>query len=83
LLRNKFAEEVAAYEARGASPTEMKELLGMRRSKNGMFLGQLEEGELEIGQVSALIQEILPAGTIVKNVMTEFEDALKNPLAAK
>lgn len=83
LLRNKFAEEVAAYEARGASPTEMKELLGMRRSKNGMFLGQLEEGELEIGQVSALIQEILPAGTIVKNVMTEFEDALKHPLAAK
>jgi enoyl-[acyl-carrier protein] reductase II len=83
LLRNKFAEEVAAYEARGANTEEMKQLLGRGRSKVGMFEGKLEDGELEIGQVSALINNILPAGKIVEEIMTEFNEALKHPLSIK
>jgi len=80
LLHNKFFDTVAEYEARGATAEEMKTLLGRGRSKLGMFQGKLDDGELEIGQVSALIHDILPAGKIVENVMQEFRDVLRNPL---
>ncbi|WP_088340830.1 NAD(P)H-dependent flavin oxidoreductase [Robiginitalea sediminis] len=77
LLKNKFYRDVEAAYARGATPEELKALLGRARAKKGMFEGDLEEGELEIGQVSALIREILPAGDIVRNMMQEFEAARK------
>lgn len=80
LLRNKFAEEVGKYEARGANAEEMQTLLGKGRSRIGMFEGDMDEGDLEIGQVSALIRDIPPAGKIVENIWTEFQDALKNPV---
>lgn len=80
LIRNKFYEQVQQAELKGASPEELKALLGRARAKKGMFEGNLDEGELEIGQVSALLDRILPAGTIVKNVWQEFEQALGNPL---
>jgi enoyl-[acyl-carrier protein] reductase II len=80
LLRNKFYQEVLAAEQRGASPNELKELLGRGRAKRGMHEGELEEGELEIGQVSILLKEILPAGKIIKNIWQEFNEGLRNPV---
>ncbi|TCZ67931.1 nitronate monooxygenase [Flaviaesturariibacter aridisoli] len=80
LLRNHFAAQVEAAEARGASKEELQELLGRARAKLGMYEGNLEEGELEIGQVAALLQAIEPAGRIVESVWKEFSEALENPL---
>ncbi|MGZ3950673.1 MAG: NAD(P)H-dependent flavin oxidoreductase [Flavisolibacter sp.] len=80
LIKNKFFEAVKEAEARGAGEEELKELLGRARAKKGMHEGNLDEGELEIGQVSALIHEILPAGRIVENVWKEFLNCLHNPL---
>ncbi len=75
LLKNKFYQDVQQAYANCASPEQLKELLGRARAKKGMFEGDLEEGELEIGQVSALIHDILPAGQIVANLVEEFEQA--------
>src|SRR4029077_20836053 len=72
LIKNKFYEKVKAAEERGASPDEMKEILGRARAKKGMFEGDLEEGELEIGQIAGAIKEIKPAGEIVKEIWEEF-----------
>jgi enoyl-[acyl-carrier protein] reductase II len=80
LLKNKFFQQVLEAEVRGADPEELKTLLGKARAKKGMFEGDLEEGELEIGQVSALLGDILPAKTIVKNIWGGFLEGLKNPL---
>lgn len=80
LIKNAFYEQVAAAEARGASKEELQALLGRARAKKGMFEGDMDEGELEIGQVSALVKDILPAATIVENMWAEFNDALKQPL---
>jgi enoyl-[acyl-carrier protein] reductase II len=75
LLKNKFYQDVEKAYARCASPEQLRELLGRARAKRGMFEGDLEEGELEIGQVSALIHDILPARQIVSNLVTEYEAA--------
>jgi enoyl-[acyl-carrier protein] reductase II len=80
LIKNKFYKSVAEAELRGATPEELRQILGKARAKKGMFEGDLEEGELEIGQVSALVREILPAATIVKNLWNEFLDGLANPV---
>lgn len=76
LLKNKFYEEIKKAEDSCASPDELKALLGKGRAKKGMFEGNLEDGELEIGQVSALVNEIKPAGEIVNEIMKEFNDRL-------
>ena len=76
LLRNHFFDEVRAAELRGASEEEMQKLLGRARAKKGMFEGDLDEGELEIGQVSALIKEIKPAAEVVKEIWNDYEKAL-------
>ncbi len=80
LIKNRFFEEVQAAEARGASPEELQALLGRGRSKKGMFEGNLEEGELEIGQVAALIRDIRPAADIVQDIWSGFTGALEKPL---
>jgi enoyl-[acyl-carrier protein] reductase II len=80
LIRNKFYESVQQAELRGATSEELRTLLGRARAKKGMFEGELEEGELEIGQVSALIKDILPAAQILENIWDEFSEALKQPL---
>jgi enoyl-[acyl-carrier protein] reductase II len=80
LMKNAFFEKVQEAESNGASAEDMKQLLGRGRAKLGMFEGELEEGELEIGQVSALIKNILPAAEIVKNTWKEFTEALSKPL---
>jgi enoyl-[acyl-carrier protein] reductase II len=80
LIRNNFFRQVQEAENRGATLEELRTLLGRARAKKGMFEGDLEEGELEIGQVSALIKDILPASTILKNMWDEFSKALTQPL---
>ena len=80
LLKNKFFDTVQEAEQRGADTEELKRLLGRARAKKGMYEGDMEGGELEIGQVSALIEGILPAGTIVQNLWKEFTEALHNPI---
>ncbi|RYY89490.1 MAG: nitronate monooxygenase, partial [Chitinophagaceae bacterium] len=80
LLRNRFAEQVQAAEDRGATKDELAALLGRARAKKGMYEGDLEEGELEIGQVSALVKSVQPAGDIVAEVWKDFLATMENPL---
>ncbi|MBL7741523.1 MAG: nitronate monooxygenase [Chitinophagaceae bacterium] len=80
LIKNKFYQQVQEAEQKGATPEELKALLGRARAKKGMFEGDMDEGELEIGQVSSLLDNILPAATIVKNLWSEFSEALENPV---
>ena len=74
LLDNSFARHVKAAETRGDSLEGLRELLGRGRAKKGMFEGDLEEGELEIGQVSAHLDELTPAGALTNQL---WEDALQ------
>jgi len=80
LLKNNFFEKVREAELQCASADELEQLLGKGRAKKGMFEGNLAEGELEIGQVSAVIKSIQPASDIVKEIWKEFKTALKQPL---
>ncbi|WP_150450829.1 NAD(P)H-dependent flavin oxidoreductase [Arenibacter lacus] len=77
MMKNKFFQDIQDAYARGATVAELKTLLGRARAKRGMFEGDLEEGELEIGQVAALIHDIRPAATIVEDMMAEFKLAQK------
>ena len=79
LIKNDFYKQVQEAEQKGASQQELIQLLGRARAKKGMFEGNLTEGELEIGQVSALLDDILPAATITQNLWNEFQEALANP----
>ncbi|GIV27745.1 MAG: 2-nitropropane dioxygenase [Bacteroidia bacterium] len=76
LIKNKFALTALEYEQRGASAEELQQLLGRARAKKGMFEGDLEEGELEIGQVSALIDDIKPAAQIVQEIIQEYNQVI-------
>lgn len=80
LLKNKFFQDVQEAELRGAEPEELKRLLGRARAKKGMYEGDMEEGELEIGQVSALVKAILPAEKILQEIWEEFREVLQNPV---
>lgn len=75
MLKNKFFEDVMKLYQTNPSPEELKKLLGRARAKRGMFEGDLEEGELEIGQIAGLIHDIKPAAQIVDEMVTEFEAA--------
>jgi enoyl-[acyl-carrier protein] reductase II len=83
LLKNKFAELVSNAYENGANTNELKELLGKGRAKKGMFEGDLANGELEIGQVSALLDTILPAEEIIAEILSEFKEALKEQNTTK
>lgn len=72
LLHNRFAEQVQELEKRGADTGELIELLGRARAKRGMFEGDMDEGELELGQVSSLINGIMPAAEVVRELVEEF-----------
>ena len=80
LIKNNFYKQVQEAENKGASVEELKALLGRARAKKGMFEGQLDEGELEIGQVGANVVNILPAAKIVDEVWQGFKEALANPI---
>ena len=73
LLNNNFYQKVLEAENRGDSIEELRELLGRGRSKKGMFEGDLKEGELEIGQVSSMINEIKPVKAIIDEIISDFE----------
>lgn len=75
LLKNKFFDAVQKAENKGASVDELTNLLGKGRSKRGMFEGDLNEGELEIGQISAFIKEIKSAKEIVEEIISEYQTA--------
>lgn len=78
LLKNKFAAGIQQAEALGADEEILKTMLGRGRAKKGMFEGELEEGELEIGQSSALIHDIKPAAEIMHELWNDCRDAMKN-----
>lgn len=80
LLKNKFFNEVKEAELKYATPMDLQNLLGKGRAKKGMFEGDLDEGELEIGQVSAQINTIKPAASILKTIWNEFSLAVLQPL---
>lgn len=78
LIKNAFFQQVYEAEIKGASKEELAALLGRARAKKGMFEGDMEEGELEIGQVSSLINDIKPAAEIVKEIINEFNASNKS-----
>jgi enoyl-[acyl-carrier protein] reductase II len=77
LIKNNFFFQIENAQNRGASLEELTAILGRARAKKGMFEGDLDEGELEVGQVSAMIREIKPAAVIVNEIYTEFREKLK------
>jgi len=77
LIKNEFYHQIQTAETKGATPEELAALLGKGRSKKGMFEGDMEEGELEIGQVSALINDIKPSEEIVQEIWKGFKDTCK------
>jgi enoyl-[acyl-carrier protein] reductase II len=82
LIRNEFFQQVERAEKRGASADELKTLLGRGRARQGIFEGNLTEGELEIGQVSANIKSVLPAKDIVETLWREYQEAKKKLIQA-
>jgi enoyl-[acyl-carrier protein] reductase II len=72
LMKNSFYDKIVEAQNRGASVEELRELLGRARAKRGMFEGDMKEGELEIGQVSATINAIMPVKDIIDEIMLEF-----------
>jgi enoyl-[acyl-carrier protein] reductase II len=83
LLKNKFYEQIKTAEDQGATKEKLQEILGRGRAKKGMFEGELSEGELEIGQVSATIKNIKPAAEIVSEIWQGFIVALEHPLSKR
>ena len=81
MLKNKFYNDIQAAYEEGADKNDLKILLGRARAKKGMFEGDLEEGELEIGQVASLIDHIKPASEIVDDLIAEFLASKKTLLS--
>jgi len=78
LIKNKFFNELQDLYKQCPTAEQLKEKLGRSRAKKGMFEGDLDDGELEIGQIAGLIHEIKPAAEIVKEIMVEFNEAKKS-----
>jgi|TARA_B110000908_G_C10266739_1_gene464768 enoyl-[acyl-carrier protein] reductase II len=78
LIKNKFYTQVKELYTQNPTHEQLKELLGRARAKKGMFEGDLEDGELEIGQIAGLINEIKPAAEIVKEIIEEYEAVKKS-----
>ncbi len=79
LIKNQFYRRVEEAENAGATNAELEQILGRARAKQGMFEGNMEEGELEIGQVSSTIREIKPAADVVKEIWDEFKAVAASP----
>jgi enoyl-[acyl-carrier protein] reductase II len=80
LIKNKFYQDVQELYAKCPSKDELATLLGRARAKHGMFEGDLDEGELEIGQIAGLIHDIKPVAAIISEMMEDFKLA-KNDVA--
>ncbi len=72
LIKNEFYKQIQQAEDKGADASDLMEILGRARSKKGMFEGDMVEGELEIGQIAAMVRDIKPAADIVNEIWTEF-----------
>lgn len=83
LLKNPFFEKIENAYQNEVTSKELEEILGRGRAKKGMFEGDMVEGELEIGQISSLIQEIKPAKDIISEIMTEFHQAINEQQSSK
>jgi len=83
LLKNKFFYEIEDLYQQNASVEKIKELLGRARAKRGMFEGDLDDGELEIGQIAGLINKIKPAANIVNEIINDYNDAVSQISALK
>ena len=81
LIKNKFFHDVVALYAKAPTVDDLKALLGRARAKKGMFEGDLEEGELEIGQIAGLIHDIKPAAEILNDIISDFEKAKKEAMS--
>ncbi len=77
LIKNKFFDELQSLYQQNPSVEQLMEKLGRARAKKGMFEGDLDSGELEIGQIAGLIHEIKPAAEIIKEIISEYEDVKK------
>jgi enoyl-[acyl-carrier protein] reductase II len=73
LIKNDFYEEIRSAELAGSPASQIKDILGKYRAKKGIFEGDLEQGELEIGQVSASIKKIQAADEILREIWNEFQ----------
>ncbi|AZJ36071.1 NAD(P)H-dependent flavin oxidoreductase [Tenacibaculum singaporense] len=80
LVKNKFYQEIQELYQQGPSVEQLKELLGRARAKRGMFEGNLDDGELEIGQVAGLIHEIKPAKEVLEAIVEEYQQVKKEQL---
>lgn len=78
LIKNKFYNQVKELYTQNPTPEQLKDLLGRARAKKGMFEGDLDDGELEIGQIAGLIHDIKPAAKIVKEIIDEYETVKKS-----
>jgi len=83
LLKNEFYKQLETAYTQNADAAHLKVILGRGRAKRGMFEGDLIEGELEIGQIAGLIDAIIPAGEVVKEIIAEFQAALKEQNTSK
>lgn len=81
LMKNEFYQKISAAYEKGASIDELKDLLGRGRAKQGMFEGNLKDGELEIGQISGMINEIKPAAEILNEILSEYKSELNTNTA--
>lgn len=81
LIKNPFYQKLSKAYSKGASAEELQTILGRARAKKGMFEGDLEEGELEIGQISGMINSVLPANQIVNDLWDDYQEAKKQLLA--
>lgn len=77
LIKNEFYRQVEQAENAGASAEEMAQLLGRGRAKRGIFEGELDEGELEIGQAASMIRTVEPAGQIIAQMIAEYNTAIE------
>lgn len=78
LIHNKFSNQVEEAQEKGVSVEELKHMLGKGRAKKGMFLGDLDEGELEIGQVSSMIDQVKPVSEIMDDILSEYRHTLQD-----
>ena len=76
LVKNSLYDKVAEAEARGAEADELREIIGKAASKRGIFEGDTDNGELEIGQIASAVDEVIPAGEIIGRLVSEYRDTL-------
>ncbi len=81
LIKNPFYNQVSEAESSGMDVEGLQQLLGRGRAKKGMFEGDMIEGELEIGQVSSIIDDIMPAADVVNDIWSEFKTAAQDPFS--